>query len=586
MISPTMGTHVMPLRTGRTRQFMMLGLGAGALLAGIVSVDVARRSPGFTFASEPGLAGIVGLAAGWVPGAVGVEAIRRGRLRFGALVASIGIAWFASTWANPGTDMALVFTIGLTLGWMTPSLVGHLVLNTRSAGNPQAPDRLLVVVGYLIFVILLGLVPALTFDPAAVACLGCPDNLIGAVSAPELGDLAGRAGRVSGTVWIVVVIGTVVWRVARQSPASRRQQAPFLAASFLFLGLAALEMSRSIATVLPPTDSTDHLLRFGQAFALVGLGTAVAFDWLRARRTRTRVARVVADLGHAQPSGGLRDILVTALQDPDLRIGYPVGSGFVDVDGGHVSATPAPGRRVTPVVRDGSVVAILDHRPEVLERPDQIDEVVATARLGLEYERLQAVARAQLEELQAARRRIVAHGDAVRRQLERDLHDGAQQRIVALTVALQMVTRGHGDDELLESARADLRRALDELRRVAHGIYPSVLADEGLAAAIEGLAEASPIPVRVERMPEDRFRPEIETAAYQLVADLVERATGPIRIDAWRSVDRLVVEVTHSGLSDDTIEDGSDRILAIDGTLLVVPSGIGATVRAELPCAS
>jgi hypothetical protein len=110
--------------------------------------------------------------------------------------------------------------------------------------------------------------------------------------------------------------------------------------------------------------------------------------------------------------------------------------------------------------------------------------------------------------------------------------------------------------------------------------------DEGLGAAIEGLAEASPVPMRVERVPEERFPAEVEAAAYQVVADLVARGSGPVRVDAWRTAGSLVLEVLHAGQADEEVEDAADRVRAADGSLTVIPTEMGVMVRAEIPCAS
>lgn len=361
---------------------------------------------------------------------------------------------------------------------------------------------------------------------------------------------------------------------------------PYLIAGLVALFLLTVETGRSVPELLPPTDPVDQALRLGQAIALIAFGLGIALEWLQGRLSRARIARVVADLGNTQAAGGLREVLAGILHDPDLRVGYPVGSAFLDTEAQRLSTAPAAGRNLTPVVRDGTVVALLDHRTDVFDVPGQVDEVVATARLGLEHERLQVVARAQLEELRAARRRIVADGDAVRRQLERDLHDGAQQQMVNLTIALRLVPRDGRVDGLLDEAERELRLALDDLRRVAHGLYPSVLIDEGLGAAIESLAEASSAPITVEAVPEQRFESDVEMAAYHVVAGVCQHGIGPFAIRAWQTGDSLAVEVGAAGVPDDVIDEANDRVAAADGKLTVLSTINGLIVRAELPCES
>jgi len=225
------------------------------------------------------------------------------------------------------------------------------------------------------------------------------------------------------------------------------------------------------------------------------------------------------------------------------------------------------------------------HRAELLDDLGLLEEVGAAAGLALDHERLQAQARARLEQLRASRARTVEAGDAERRRLERDLHDGAQQRLVVLSFALRLLRAEVGDDAAarVDAATAELRDALDELRELARGIYPAVLVDEGLAAAIEALAESGTAPMRLGPLPDERFVPAVEAAAYFLVAELARRG-GAVGVSAARADGRLVVEVEGAAVGGDVedLEDLEDRIGAVDGAL-VVEDG---SVRAEIPCAS
>jgi signal transduction histidine kinase len=211
---------------------------------------------------------------------------------------------------------------------------------------------------------------------------------------------------------------------------------------------------------------------------------------------------------------------------------------------------------------------------------------MAVARLGLEHERLQAELRAQLGALRSARRRIVDAGDARRKRLERDLHDGAQQHLIALSIALRMLDRDRRTVDLVDDAAVEVQRALDDLRDVAHGIYPPVLDDEGLAAAVEALAEAATVPIRIGELVEDRCTPASEIAAYQLVVAAVRSATGAVDVRIQRIQGQLRVEVALLAIADDVVEDVADRVGAVDGTVSVSRSAGMAKVIAEIPCAS
>jgi signal transduction histidine kinase len=240
-------------------------------------------------------------------------------------------------------------------------------------------------------------------------------------------------------------------------------------------------------------------------------------------------------------------------------------------------------------VRGGQPVALLAHRPGLLDDAGLVEQIAATARLALDNEQLQAQARAQLEDLRASRARIVERGDVERRRLERDLHDGAQQRLVALALSLRLARLGgttQSDAAALEDAEAEIRQALAELRRLAHGLYPAALTEEGLGAALEALAEQTPGPLALGRLPQERFDPKVEAAAYFVVAETLKRSR-PRRaaVDTTRADGQLVVEVQTDQQPPGELTDLEDRVGALDGRLLVqaMPQG-GTRIRAELPC--
>ena len=287
-----------------------------------------------------------------------------------------------------------------------------------------------------------------------------------------------------------------------------------------------------------PTDVSAHLLRLAEAVLLTLLAAGVLVEWFRARRSRTSVARVVADLGQSPPIGGLRDTLAATLNDPELRIVYPLAGGrTVDAAGRDLElAPPTAQREVTPIVRDGQVVALLEHRAEVLELPDTVDEVVRAARLGLEHERLQAETSAQLADLTAARKRIVAAATEERQRLERDLHDGAQQQLIAISIALRLLAgeatgMSEGSSALVEEASRELALAIDALRDVAHGIDPSVLPTRGLRPRLKAWSRARRWPWTSAAIDVDPLDPSIGEAAYAVVSEVVEAGggTGPDR---------------------------------------------------------
>ncbi len=561
------------------------GFGLGA-----VSLAIARDDPAFSFAGGSLGGAVALLGAGSVLLACGlVSWQRRPGNAVGPLLAAAGCAWFLAEWDNPGVGSAAVFTIGLVLYAACTPLAAWAMLAYPSGRLASWGERLSVAVALVGALLVLGLLPALFFDPAARGCAQCPANLLLVSDEPDLFDGLNRVGVQLGLAWSLLLVVVVGWRTARSSSARRRVVAPVVLAGSIYLGLIAASFAANLDRGFLGSSALERRLWFAQAAALAGLALAVAWGWLRARRTRSSLARLVVELGESAPAGGLREALARTLADPDLELAYPVGEGrYADANGSAVDLAPVEGRAATPLVRDGRPVAVLLHRIDLLDNPELVEEVASAGRLALENERLQAEARAQLEDLRSSRARIIEAGDAERRRLERDLHDGAQQRLVGLSLALRLLRGQLGAEQdqqlgaLLDEAEVELRRAVAELRELAHGIHPAVLSDEGLAAAIEALAEGAQAPLRIATVPDERFPPAVETAAYLVVAEAAK--VGAARVSAtWRD-GALVVDVETEAEPGQLVEL-EDRVGALDGKLAVerAPGG-GVRIRAEIPC--
>jgi len=280
-------------------------------------------------------------------------------------------------------------------------------------------------------------------------------------------------------------------------------------------------------------------------------------------------------------------VLAGIVGDPDLVLAYPLDGTDRLVDAAGLPVALPAGATQTVLVRDRNPVAIVAHAPGLLDDEQLVDEVTATARLALENERLQAEVRARLEALRASRARIVAAGDAERKRLERNLHDGTQQRLVALTLSLRVLRSQLPGDarSRLDEAEAELDAAIVELRELAHGIFPAVLLDGGLAVAVHALAEDGRVPIRFGRLPAGRFPPAVETAAYTVVAEAARTALTAIAVRGEERDGALVIEVdTNDGGALDLVALG-DRVGALDGRLGIAHADDArVTIRAELPC--
>ncbi len=565
-----------------------LALWPVGLALGAFSLALARDQPAFSFAGSSLTGALALLGAGWALLACGLVFWgRRPGNAVGPLLVATSFAWFLAEWDNPGADSSLVFTIGLVSYTACAPLAGWAMLAYPGGRLSFWEERLGVGLALAGAVLVLGLLPALLFDPATAACAQCPENALVIRDEPRLFDEINRVGVQFGLAWSLLLIALAGWRFWRSSRTRQRVVAPVVLAGSVYLGLVAATFGASLDRGFLGSSELERRLWLAQAVALVGLAAAVAWGMLRTRRTRSSLARLVVELGESAPAGGLRDALARALADPELEIAYPVGEGrYVDARGRTVDVASAEDRAATPLLRDGRPVAILVHRAGLLDNPELLEEVASAARLALDNERLQAEARAQLEDLRSSRVRIIEAGDAERRRLERDLHDGAQQRLVGLSLALRLLRSQVGGDQdhmlvaQLDEAEAELRLAIAELRELAHGIHPAALSDEGLAAAIEALTEESPL--RISALPRERFARAVETAAYLVVAEAARAGTA--RASVERRDAALVVDV-EAEAEPEGLLDLEDRVGALDGRLAVerAPGG-GVRIRAEIPC--
>jgi len=573
----------------RASRFALLAAG---FALGVFSLAVARRGIGYSFGGGSAFAGAAELAAGYALLAVGFAAWMRPRqARLGAILVAASFGWFLVEWNNPGAGSAVVFTIGLVLYAAAAPLVAHAMLAYPDGRVGWWPGRLGLALGYAGSVLVLGLLAAAVFDPGAEGCAQCPRNLLLADggSSGTYGSL-NRAGIFLGLTWSLLVTVLAAGDLIRATPARRRLAAPVVVAGCAYLGLVAAEFAHSWHRGFLGFDGLDRRLWLGEAAALCVLSLAVVWAWVRAWRTRSALAGLVIELAESPPPGGLRDALAGVLHDPSIQLAYPLADGRLA--GTRRKAVELTGE-VTPIVRGRQQVALLSHRPGLLAEPALAEEVAAAARLALENERLQAEAWSQLEDLRASRARIIQAGDAERHRLVRDLHDGAQQRLVTLSLALRLArTRlGHGLDpalaERIDEAEDELRAALADLRELAQEIFPVILAEEGLSAAVEALAEAVPVPMEIITLPHERLGSLAEAAAYFVVSEAVRRdPVSTLKVSAARRGSRLVVEVEGGNMPAE-ITDLQDRVGALDGTVTVVRGPGGrATIRADIPCES
>jgi signal transduction histidine kinase len=551
----------------------MAAFALAGIAAGIGAVSIARRHPDLSLAGDALWATVAQLAAGWGLITAGLAHwARRPRSRCGPLLATAGLAWFAVEAGNPEVGSALLFTTGLMLVGACAPLIAHAVFS--HGGAVTRDGSAMVVLGYIAGVGVLGLLGAARYDPAAQGCSECPANLVQVAGSGDAYRTTTRAGLVLLACWAAIAIALLGWRLARASAAARRLSVPVVVPAAIYLGLVAADAVHGVGRGFTTNDPTDRALWGAQALALIALSLGVSWARVRSARMRADLARLVVELDKP-PSGGVRNALARALDEPRLELLFrTTGGAWLDAAGTAVTLPPdaillGPGAAVAGGLEDTELVA----------------EVARAARPALEHEGLQVEMRAQLAELRASRARIVAAADGERRRLERDVHDGAQQRIVALALDLRLarrqITREHPElDAELGEAEHELRLAVGELRDIARGIHPPMLEDFGLAAALQALGEETPR-LALGELPAGRFPQPVESAAYHLVTEMLRGLPeGQVTVSARSTGAALVVDVSPP---DGPLIDAEDRIGALGGSLV---RDDGETLRAELPCES
>jgi signal transduction histidine kinase len=338
-------------------------------------------------------------------------------------------------------------------------------------------------------------------------------------------------------------------------------------------------------------------------FAVAGLAPlAFLAGLLDARLAKGRVGELMVQL-RADPAPDLRQLLAQALRDPTLSLIYwlPQYGSWADQDGNPTNLPePDSGRRVTIVKQNGEQVAALVYDATLGEEPELVEAVSAAAGIALENGRLEAELRARLQDLHGSRTRAIEAQQNERRRLERNLHDGAQQRLVALALELGLLAEQADSDPAtqtrLKRARSELAQSLDELRDIARGLHPAVVSGHGLAVALESLVTATPFEVQLPTDGLPRLPEQVEVAAYYVVSESLTNAAkhaqaSRVSVDVGMTGDMLIVEIVDDGIGGADSEGGTglrglaDRVEALNGRLRIwSAAGHGTRVRAELPC--
>jgi signal transduction histidine kinase len=516
--------------------------------------------------------------------------------RVGPIMAWTGLAWFGAQLVESNTP--LLYTIGFAIQSLWILGLAWLLLSFPSGRLQTRLDRGLIGVTAALTVGL-QLLAMLYGNQSGLSCPGCPRNLLQVFHNQQLAHGLFGLERLLGVPLIPLVIALLLGRWLRATAAQRRVVAPVVATGCLTL--AALCWTALFNLLGDPLGSLPPDV-FHYAFATVPV--AVLYVFLQRRLARGMVAGLMVELGGPSATLDLREALARTLGDPSLDLAYWFAPERRYVDGGGTPVALPDGasrRRVTFVERDGQPIAALLHDPALEDNVELVRSVCAAASLALENERLQAELRARLLELQASRTRLVQATDAERRRLERDLHDGTQQRLVSIAMSLGLLEsrlprQAGAARPLVHEARAELGLALEELRVLTHGINPPLLVERGLPAALEELCHRAALPAMLEVGVDRRLPGQVETAAYFVVSEALSNAAkhsraGGTRVSACEGGGRLRIEVADDGIGGATTAGGSglrgltDRVEALGGSLTVSsPPGRGTTIQAEIPC--
>lgn len=498
----------------------------------------------------------------------------------------------------------LVFTAFFALGEVSYALVGHSVLAYPTGRVTDRAERALIKAGYaavLVFPLATllfydGSRPLLFFDPTPRESL-----LVVAGSADVVEFLQKSFVVVLYGVLASLFIALIVRRLIRATPRARRMLAPLM---FGGVAVALRAVFESVFTFIDRPFAYNYLF-WWQIVAFIALPLALLAGLLWARLARANVGDLILALERTPPQG-IQDAVARSLGDPTLTVAFwlPERREFVDAAGMPVELPSDDDRRVvTRLEHEGEPLAAFVHDASLLEDPKLVESAGAAARLALENARLHADLRAQLTMVQESRVRIVSATDEERRRIERDLHDGAQQRLVALALELRSAQRQIDRvadpevDRLLTATIGELQVAVTELRELARGVHPAILTEEGLAAALESLTSRMPLPVSLDAS-EGRLPQQVEATAYFVVCEALANVVKHAGASKATVIARprngvLVVEVEDDGVGGARADNGSglrglsDRVEALGGRLRVEsPAGSGTRIVGEIPCVS
>ncbi len=544
------------------------------------------QSPTFVWANFA--AGLILVAAG-----LAVWRVRPGNRTWWLLVAA-GFVWFAGSWQHSDNHNVALASFALAESYL-------FFLAFAVAGFPTGRlagiwDRLAVgaVAATLVFRAMAVLFLNVSPDPAGYGTR----NRFLPISDPTYWhwseDVFGWAITLANAL-LLVAVGR---RWLALSGPGRRTLTPAMVSAAALTVAEAVQYQLGWNVKVAGTDVSVFYVSF---VAVCVVAVSMAVGLVRLRGTRSSVITLVGELGEGVPPPQLESALRRALEDPSLvLLPWSAEHGSYLDAGGEPTELPMTGahRSITRIGRDDEPVAALVHDATLHEDAGMIEAVLAAVRLTVDNDRMQSQIRANLAEVEQSRARILAATDAERRRIERDLHDGAQQRLVALGLAMRLAEKNaegsHRD--FLGQAATELSAAIEDLRNLAHGIHPSVLTDSGLAVGLASIADRSAVPTALQADITREPNPSVAAAAYFTVAEALtntakhaQATKAHVYVAQTNGVLRLTITDDGVGGLDPAGGTGwrgiMDRVEAVGGTMrFESPAGAGTRIDVELPC--
>jgi signal transduction histidine kinase len=488
------------------------------------------------------------------------------------------------------TSQPLLNTVGQLCDLLVAAVWLHLFLAYPSGRLAGRPELAVVIISYIaavglqIVILLLG---------------GFNDlHLLAVVKREAAAETVQNVQLLTLSALSLVGVALLWWRW-RSLPRWQRRRPAQIVINCFSLTLVMLAALLTAGTFQLPGFEIIRLATFTAA----GLAPlAFLAGLLDARLAKAGVGELLIQLG-TDPAPDLQELLAQALRDPTLSLIYwlPQYDSWADQDGSPATLPEPDSRRRAAIVKqDGEQIAALVYDATLGEEPELVEAVSAAAGIALENGRLEAELRARLQELHGSRTRVVEAQQNERRRLERDLHDGAQQRLVALALELGLLAEQAGDDPStqtrLKRARTEVAQSLDELRDIARGLHPAVVSGHGLRVALESLVAAAPLEVQLQTDGLPRLAEPLEVAAYYVVSESLTNAAKHaqaerLTVDVRMIGNTLITEIVDDGIGGADSERGTglrglaDRIEALNGRLRIwSAAGQGTRVRAEIPC--